>query len=186
MTAAQQPTAAQRLDGAAAAVIRTDARGGARIAASNECTWPDTLGIMGWDVDTEGFGVVSGLARGLDTVAHHTEVAARLTVPQRLSSEPNITRVVLHEQHAERTPVLEERGSAIAVDGREPRARARHLGGGVEKFSLHYEADLDRGGISVLDIRPLLWRDGWPVAGNNFVAGTYSIESARTGTVMRS
>jgi len=58
------------------------------------------------------------------------------------------------------------------------------LGGGVQKFSLHYEADLDRGGSSVLDIRPLWWRDGWPVAGDNFVAGTYSIESARTGTVL--
>ncbi len=58
------------------------------------------------------------------------------------------------------------------------------LGAGVEKFSLHYEADLDRGGISVLDIRPLLWRDGWPVAGNNITAGTYQIESARTGTVL--
>ena len=58
------------------------------------------------------------------------------------------------------------------------------LDGGVEKFSLHYEADLDRGGISVLDIRPLLWRDGWPVAGNNLAAGTYQIESARTGTVL--
>jgi arabinan endo-1,5-alpha-L-arabinosidase len=58
------------------------------------------------------------------------------------------------------------------------------LGQGVQKFSLHYEADLDRGGISVLDIRPLLWRDGWPVAGDNLVAGTYSIESARTGTVL--
>ena len=58
------------------------------------------------------------------------------------------------------------------------------LGSGVVKFSLHYEADLDRGGISVLDIRPLLWRDGWPVAGDNVTAGTYQIESARTGTVL--
>jgi arabinan endo-1,5-alpha-L-arabinosidase len=58
------------------------------------------------------------------------------------------------------------------------------LGDGVQKFSLHYEADLDRGGSSVLDIRPLLWRDDWPVAGDNFVAGTYTIESARTGTVL--
>ncbi|HXC61000.1 MAG TPA: arabinan endo-1,5-alpha-L-arabinosidase, partial [Steroidobacteraceae bacterium] len=58
------------------------------------------------------------------------------------------------------------------------------LGAGVQKFSMHYEADLDRGGASVLDIRPLLWRDGWPVAGDNFVAGTYGIESARTGTAL--
>ena len=58
------------------------------------------------------------------------------------------------------------------------------LGDGVQKFSCHYEADLDRGGMSVLDIRPLLWRDGWPVAGENFRAGTYEIESARTGTAL--
>jgi arabinan endo-1,5-alpha-L-arabinosidase len=58
------------------------------------------------------------------------------------------------------------------------------LGDGVQKFSCHYEADLDRGGVSVLDIRPLLWRDGWPVAGENVTAGTYEIESARTGTAL--
>ena len=58
------------------------------------------------------------------------------------------------------------------------------LGEGVQKFSCHYEADLDRGGISVLDIRPLLWRDGWPVAGENVRAGTYQIASARTGTAL--
>ncbi len=58
------------------------------------------------------------------------------------------------------------------------------LGEGVQKFSCHFEADLDRGGVSVLDIRPLLWRDGWPVAGENAKAGTYAIESARTGTAL--
>jgi arabinan endo-1,5-alpha-L-arabinosidase len=58
------------------------------------------------------------------------------------------------------------------------------LGDGVQKFSCHYESDLDRGGISVLDIRPLLWRDGWPVAGDNVTAGTYELESARTGTAL--
>lgn len=55
------------------------------------------------------------------------------------------------------------------------------LGDGVEKFSCHYEADLDKGGRSVLDIRPLLWRDGWPVAGDNFTEGTYAIMSDRSG-----
>ena len=58
------------------------------------------------------------------------------------------------------------------------------LGDGVQKFSCHYESDLDRGGASVLDIRPLLWRDGWPVAGDNLTAGTYEIQSARTGTAL--
>ena len=73
-------------------------------------------------------------------------------------------------------------------------SHGRHIGPGhfglleleadVQKFSLHYEADLDSGGSSVLDIRPLWWRDDWPVAGENFAAGTYAIESARTGTVL--
>jgi arabinan endo-1,5-alpha-L-arabinosidase len=73
-------------------------------------------------------------------------------------------------------------------------SRGRHIGPGhfglldlgedVQKFSLHYEADLDRGGISVLDIRPLLWSEGWPVAGDNLAPGTYTLESVRTGTVL--
>ena len=57
-------------------------------------------------------------------------------------------------------------------------------GDGVQKFSLHWEADLDRGGASVLDIRPLLWKDGWPVAGENLKEGTYELESVRTGTAL--
>lgn len=55
------------------------------------------------------------------------------------------------------------------------------LGDGVQKFSCHYEADLDRSGRSVLDIRPLLWKDGWPVAGDNFREGTFEIQSERSG-----
>src|SRR5579859_3149577 len=55
------------------------------------------------------------------------------------------------------------------------------LGDGVEKWSCHYEADLDKGGRSVLDIRPLLWKDGWPAAGDNFKEGAYEIQSERSG-----
>jgi hypothetical protein len=58
------------------------------------------------------------------------------------------------------------------------------LGDGVQRFSLHYEADLDRGGESVLDIRPLLWKDAWPIASENLSGGTYQFESVRTGTVI--
>jgi arabinan endo-1,5-alpha-L-arabinosidase len=52
---------------------------------------------------------------------------------------------------------------------------------GVEKMSYHYEADFDQGGRSVLAIRPLLWKDGWPVAGEAFKEGTYEIQSERRG-----
>jgi arabinan endo-1,5-alpha-L-arabinosidase len=57
------------------------------------------------------------------------------------------------------------------------------LGDGVQKFSLHWEADLDRSGsFGVLDVRSLMWKNGWPVGCDNFKEGTYQIESVRTGT----
>ena len=55
------------------------------------------------------------------------------------------------------------------------------LGDGVQKMSCHYEADLDQSGRSTLGIRPLLWKNGWPVAGDNFKEGTYEIQSERRG-----
>ncbi len=55
------------------------------------------------------------------------------------------------------------------------------LENGVEKMSCHFEADLDLSGRSTLGIRPLLWKNGWPVAGDNFKEGTYEIESERRG-----
>ncbi len=45
-------------DGAAACVLRTGAAGFAEVTGSAEHTWPDTLDIMGWNVDPQGFGVV--------------------------------------------------------------------------------------------------------------------------------
>ena len=52
---------------------------------------------------------------------------------------------------------------------------------GVEVMSCHYEADFNQGGRSVLGIRPLLWKNGWPVAGERIKEGTYEIESERRG-----
>ena len=52
---------------------------------------------------------------------------------------------------------------------------------GVEVMSCHYEADFDQSGRSVLGIRPLLWRNGWPVAGKPFRGGTFEIASERRG-----
>lgn len=45
-------------DGAAAAVLRTGEAGHCHIEGAGEHTWPNTLSIMGWDVDPEGLGVI--------------------------------------------------------------------------------------------------------------------------------
>lgn len=45
-------------DGAAAAVVTSGEHSLARIAASAEKLWPDTLRIMGWDVEDPGLAVV--------------------------------------------------------------------------------------------------------------------------------
>jgi alkylresorcinol/alkylpyrone synthase len=45
-------------DGAAACLLRSGETGLASVEMSGQHTWPDTLDIMGWEVDTEGFGVI--------------------------------------------------------------------------------------------------------------------------------
>jgi alkylresorcinol/alkylpyrone synthase len=45
-------------DGAAACVVRSGGAGLAEITAAGEHTWPDSLDIMGWNVDPLGFGVI--------------------------------------------------------------------------------------------------------------------------------
>jgi alkylresorcinol/alkylpyrone synthase len=45
-------------DGAAALILRAGDGGTTTIENSGEHLWPDTLGIMGWNVDPEGFGVI--------------------------------------------------------------------------------------------------------------------------------
>jgi alkylresorcinol/alkylpyrone synthase len=45
-------------DGAAAVILRAGDGGATQIESSGEHLWPDTLRIMGWNVDPEGFGVV--------------------------------------------------------------------------------------------------------------------------------
>jgi arabinan endo-1,5-alpha-L-arabinosidase len=52
---------------------------------------------------------------------------------------------------------------------------------GVELTSFHWEADFDLGGRSTLAIRPLLWKNDWPYAGEQIKDGVYEIESERRG-----
>jgi alkylresorcinol/alkylpyrone synthase len=45
-------------DGAAACVLRAYEGGVAAVEMSGQHTWPDTLDIMGWRIDAQGFGVI--------------------------------------------------------------------------------------------------------------------------------
>ena len=77
-------------------------------------------------------------------------------------------------------------GGKMVVPAQRRAVGAGHFGRtiideGVEVTSFHYEADFERSGRSVLAIRPLLWKNDWPVAGEQFEGGTMSIESERRG-----
>ena len=61
-------------DGAAACVLRAGNGGLAYVEASGEHTWPDTLDIMGWNVEPEGFGVI--FAQAIPSFAHEHVGAA--------------------------------------------------------------------------------------------------------------
>ena len=79
-----------------------------------------------------------------------------------------------------------EGGGKLVIAAGERKTGPGHFGRfvvaeGGEKMSDHYEADFDQGGRSVLAIRPLLGKNGWPVAGEAFKEGTYEIESERRG-----
>ena len=45
-------------DGGAACVLRAGEEGDWRVEGGGQHTWPDTLDIMGWNVDPSGFGVI--------------------------------------------------------------------------------------------------------------------------------
>ncbi len=77
-------------------------------------------------------------------------------------------------------------GGKMVVAAGDRKVGAGHFGrtileDGVEKMSFHWEADFDLGGRSTLAIRPILWKNGWPVVGQNLKDGTYEIESERRG-----
>ncbi len=77
-------------------------------------------------------------------------------------------------------------GGKMVIAAGDRKTGAGHFGRtiideGVEVMSFHWEADFDMGGRSTLAIRPLLWKNGWPVGGEQFKGGVFEIESERRG-----
>jgi alkylresorcinol/alkylpyrone synthase len=95
-------------DGAAAVVLRAGDGGAIRVEATGEKLWPDTLDIMGWSVDPEGFGVI--FQRTIpDFVKENmgsavTEILARMKLGNadvdRFVCHPGGTKVILALERA--------------------------------------------------------------------------------------
>jgi alkylresorcinol/alkylpyrone synthase len=93
-------------DGAAACVLRAGDGGLADVEASGEYTWPDTLELMGWDVDPEGFGVI--FARSIPAfVEEHLGEAVTGLLAARGLKLADVDRFICHPGGAKVVMALE-------------------------------------------------------------------------------
>jgi alkylresorcinol/alkylpyrone synthase len=82
-------------DGAGAVVLRAGDGGATRVEAAGEKLWPDTLDIMGWSVDPEGFGVI--FQRVIpDFVKDHMGAAVDEILSRMQLSASDIDRFICH------------------------------------------------------------------------------------------
>jgi alkylresorcinol/alkylpyrone synthase len=99
-------------DGAAAIVLRAGDGGATQIEAAGEHLWPDTLGIMGWSVDPEGFGVIFRRTIPDFVTRHFSSAVTEILSRMRLSVE-DIDRFICHPGGAKVICALE---GALALD----------------------------------------------------------------------
>jgi alkylresorcinol/alkylpyrone synthase len=82
-------------DGAAAIVLRAGDGGATQVEATGEKLWPDTLDVMGWSVDPEGFGVI--FQRTIpDFVRDHMGAAVDEILSRLQLSASEIDRFICH------------------------------------------------------------------------------------------
>jgi len=82
-------------DGAGAVVLRAGDGGAIEVEATGEHLWPDTLDIMGWQVDPEGFGVI--LHRSIPAfVGTHMKPAVTGILERMNLTLDDIDRLVCH------------------------------------------------------------------------------------------
>ncbi|WP_336962809.1 type III polyketide synthase [Sphingobium aquiterrae] len=93
-------------DGAAACVVRAGDEGFAQITDSAEKTWPDTLDIMGWQMEPSGLGVVLNRAIPAFARRHMAEAMAQMLEPQGLRTG-DVDRFICHPGGARVIDALE-------------------------------------------------------------------------------
>src|SRR5690348_1291090 len=99
-------------DGAAAIVLRAGDGGTTRVDSSGEKLWPDTLDVMGWSVDPEGFGVI--FQRTIpDFVTEHMGPAVNEILGRMEFSVDDIDRFICHPGGAKVIAALER---ALSLD----------------------------------------------------------------------
>jgi alkylresorcinol/alkylpyrone synthase len=99
-------------DGAAAIVLRAGDGGATQIEAAGEHLWPDTLGIMGWNVDADGFGVIFRRTIPNFVTTHLNSAVTEILSRMRLSMA-DIDRFICHPGGAKVIDALE---GALALD----------------------------------------------------------------------
>jgi alkylresorcinol/alkylpyrone synthase len=99
-------------DGAAAMILRAGDGGATRIENAGEHLWPDTLGVMGWSVDPQGFGVIFRRTIPDFVTAHLNPAIVRILAGMRLSMA-DIDRFICHPGGAKVIVALE---AALALD----------------------------------------------------------------------
>jgi alkylresorcinol/alkylpyrone synthase len=99
-------------DGAAAIVLRAGDGGATQIEDTGQHLWPDTLGIMGWSVDPEGFGVIFRRTIPNFVTTHLNSAVTEILSGMRLSME-DIDRFICHPGGAKVISALE---SALGLD----------------------------------------------------------------------
>jgi len=93
-------------DGAAACVLRAGEAGIAEVEACGEHTWPDTLDIMGWDLDSEGFEVI--FAQAIPSFAEANLGPAVSSILERAKIRMNeVDRFICHPGGAKVVVALE-------------------------------------------------------------------------------
>jgi alkylresorcinol/alkylpyrone synthase len=99
-------------DGAAAVILRAGDGGATRIENAGEHLWPDTLDIMGWSVDPEGFGVIFRRTIPEFIIANLNPAVMQILARMQLSFA-DIDRFICHPGGAKVVSALE---SALALD----------------------------------------------------------------------
>lgn len=99
-------------DGAAAVVLRAGDGGATEVENAGEHLWPDTLGIMGWSVDPEGFGVIFRRTIPDFVRAHLNPAVVRILADMQLTMA-DVDRFICHPGGAKVVNALE---TALALD----------------------------------------------------------------------